>query len=71
MKWFLKYGPGLTSCIFLLGCSTYPDVNKDPAKNNKTTFQVDAIDCAKAYPESGSGSYVRERIACMNLKGWQ
>ncbi|MBU3637600.1 hypothetical protein [Polynucleobacter sp. es-MAR-4] len=62
----------LTFCVALLlfGCSVYPDVNKDPAKNNKATFQRDAVDCAQAYPEAGSGVHVKERIRCMNLKGW-
>ena len=55
---------------FLVGCSLYPDVNSDPSKNNKATFQRDALDCAQAYPESGSGVHVRQRIGCMNLKGW-
>ena len=59
----------LLSC-FLFGCSLYPDVNKDPAKNNKATFQRDAIDCALAYPEAGAGVHVKQRINCMNLKGW-
>ena len=63
------------SSLFLLaalfGCSSYPDVNSDPAKNNKATFQRDALDCAKAYPEAGSGVHVKQRIACMNLKGWK
>jgi hypothetical protein len=54
----------------LFACSSYPDVNEDPAKNNKATFQRDAIDCAKSYPEAGSGVHVKERIACMNVKGW-
>ena len=57
--------------ITLFGCSLYPDVNSDPAKNNKATFQRDALDCAKAYPEAGSGVHVKQRIACMNLKGWK
>lgn len=58
--------------VFLLvgACSSYPDVNSDPAKNNRATFQRDAIDCAKSYPEAGSGVHVKERIACMNIKGW-
>jgi hypothetical protein len=55
----------------LVGCSLYPDVNVDPAKNNKTTFKKDALDCAQAYPESGSGVHIKQRIGCMNLKGWQ
>ena len=55
----------------LLGCSLYPDVNVDPAKNNKATFQRDALDCAQAYPEAGSGVNIKQRIGCMKLKGWQ
>jgi len=43
----------------LFGCSFYPDVNRDPAKNNKVTFQRDAVDCAQSYPESGSGVHVK------------
>jgi hypothetical protein len=54
----------------LFGCSLYPDVNKDPAKNNKATFQQDALDCAQAYPEADSGVHIKQRISCMNLKGW-
>jgi hypothetical protein len=55
----------------LFACSSYPDVNSDPAKNNKATFQRDALDCAQSYPEAGSGVHVKQRIACMNLKGWK
>jgi hypothetical protein len=57
----------------LFGCRsmTYPDVNVDSTKNNKATFQRDAIDCALSYPESGSGMHVKQRIGCMNLKGWR
>ena len=54
----------------LMGCSSYPDENSDPAKNNKVTFRQDALDCAQSYPESGSGTHVKQRIGCMNLKGW-
>ncbi|WP_251370877.1 hypothetical protein [Polynucleobacter sp. Adler-ghost] len=54
----------------LMGCSLYPDINTDPAKNNKVTFRQDALDCAQSYPDSGSGVHVKQRIACMNLKGW-
>ncbi|MBU3558343.1 hypothetical protein [Polynucleobacter sp. Nonnen-W13] len=54
----------------LIGCSLYPDENTDPAKNNKVTFRQDALDCAQSYPESGSGTHVKQRIGCMNLKGW-
>ena len=54
----------------LMGCSLYPDVNTDPVKNSKATFRQDALDCAQSYPESGSGTHVKQRIGCMNLKGW-
>ena len=60
----------LTSVLFGCGSMIYPDVNVDPAKNNKVTFQRDALDCAQSYPESGSGVHVKERIGCMNIKGW-
>jgi hypothetical protein len=54
-----------------MGCPLYPDVNTDPAKKNKVTFRQDAMDCAQAYPESGSGTYFKLRISCMKLKGWR
>ena len=62
--------PILLIGFILMGCSLYPDVNKDPIKNNKATFRKDALDCAQSYPESGSGIHVKQRIGCMNLKGW-
>ena len=65
-----KFLASLLIATVLFACSSYPEVNIDPAKNNKATFQRDAIDCAKSYPESGSGVHVKERIACMNIKGW-
>jgi hypothetical protein len=63
---------GLCFALSLFGCGSiiYPDVNEDPAKNNIATFRRDAIDCAGAYPESGSGIHIKQRIGCMNLKGW-
>ena len=76
----MKVGPSIQALLralaalsigsTFLGCSLYPDVNRDPSKNNKVTFQRDAVDCAQAYPDSGSGVHVKQRIACMNLKGW-
>lgn len=69
-KFLFRIHPSLLIIFILLGCSLYPDVNSDPAKNNKATFQRDAMDCAQAYPESGSGVHVKQRISCMNLKGW-
>jgi hypothetical protein len=63
---------GLCFALSLFGCGSiiYPDVNEDPAKNNIANFRRDAIDCAGAYPESGSGIHIKQRIGCMNLKGW-
>ncbi|CAM3656178.1 hypothetical protein [Polynucleobacter brandtiae] len=55
----------------LAACTSYPDVNQDPAKNNRQTFQRDALECAQAYPDAGSGVHVRQRIDCMKLKGWR
>jgi hypothetical protein len=49
----------------------YPDMNVDPAKNNKATFQRDALDCAKSCPYVDSGTHFKQRIGCMNLKGWR
>ena len=68
----VKLGRHLTKVIVLLlvGCSLYPDENIDPTKNNKATFRQDALDCAQSYPESASGTHVKQRIGCMNLKGW-
>jgi hypothetical protein len=67
----LKISIGFLMFTALFACSSYPDVNSDPAKNNKETFQRDALDCAQSYPEAGSGVHVKQRIACMNLKGWK
>jgi len=67
---FLKMSGLVILMSGLCSCSIYPDKNEDPAKNNKVTFQRDAVDCAEAYPESGSGTHVKQRISCMNLKGW-
>ncbi len=68
----LKAMVGLLVSSVLFGCGSmiYPDVNVDSVKNNKVTFQRDAVDCAQSYPESGSGVHVKQRIACMNIKGW-
>ena len=58
--------------FMLLACSgpQFPKTNSDPAKNNAKTFNQDLNDCLAAYPETPSGAHVKERISCMNLKGW-
>ena len=70
MRTVLKWATLLSAALVLWACTTYPTVNEDPAKNNQATFQKDALDCAKDYPEAGGGVHVKQRIACMNLKGW-
>ena len=56
----------------LLACSgpQFPKTNSDPAKNNPQTFNQDLNDCLAVYPESPSGAHIKQRISCMNLKGW-
>ncbi|MDO8714671.1 MAG: hypothetical protein Q7K13_09405 [Polynucleobacter sp.] len=66
----LKVAVSFLMALALIACSLYPDINSDPAKNNKATFQRDALDCAQSYPDSGSGVHVKQRIGCMNIKGW-
>ena len=46
----------------LLACASYPTVNEDPAKNNQATFQKDALDCAKDYPEAGGKLFILENM---------
>jgi hypothetical protein len=70
MQSLFKILASLLITTVLFACSSYPEVNIDPAKNNKATFQRDAIDCASSYPEAGSGVHFRQRITCMNIKGW-
>lgn len=61
---------GFSLVSLVMGCSVHSYVNLDPAKNNKVTFRQDTLECAQAYPEVASGAYLKERIACMKLKGW-
>jgi hypothetical protein len=56
--------------VALAGCGGIPDKNQDPAKNNAASFRKDWKECAEDYPELASGAHIRQRIGCMNLKGW-
>ena len=57
--------------LSLLACAAgFPKTNSDPAKNNSKTFNQDLNDCIEVYPELFSGAHVKQRISCMNLKGW-
>ena len=57
--------------IFLSACAQFPGTHPDPAKNNPTTYRADMRDCAQNYPETPTGSYLKQRVSCMELKGWQ
>ncbi|MBT8544387.1 hypothetical protein G6646_09505 [Polynucleobacter paneuropaeus] len=57
--------------LSLLACAAgFPKTNSDPAKNNAKTFNQDLNDCIEVYPETYGGIQIKQRISCMNLKGW-
>jgi hypothetical protein len=55
----------------LVACGGFPTTHPDGAKNNPASYQTDIKDCAQSYPETPDGVYLKHRIACMKLKGWQ
>jgi len=56
----------------LLACSSgFPTTHPDAAKNNVATYKADLKDCAQSYPETPDGVYLKQRISCLKLKGWQ
>jgi hypothetical protein len=55
----------------LFACSGFPSAHPDASKNNPTNYKSDIKDCAQAYPETSDGAYLKRRIACMKLKGWE
>jgi|GEM_PF-6360101 len=57
--------------LSLTACGGFPTTHPDPAKNNPTNYKTDLQNCAQAYPETASGVYLKQRIACMELKGWK
>ena len=60
----------LATLITLSACG-FPDKNIDPIKNNAQEHRKDMKDCAEAYTETPSGGYLKQRISCMELKGWR
>ena len=56
--------------LLLSGCATKALVNTDPSQNNPATYKRDLADCKEAYPGSNTGIEIKERLACMRLKGW-
>jgi predicted small lipoprotein YifL len=57
--------------LSLAACGGFPTTHPDAAKNNPTNHQVDMKDCTQSYPETADGVYLKRRIECMKLKGWQ
>ena len=55
----------------LAACGGFPTTHPDAAKNNPTNYQIDMKDCTQSYPETPDGVYLKQRINCMKLKGWQ
>ena len=66
----LNNGLPLTILFALTACG-FPDKNIDPVKNNPQAHRQDMKDCALAYPETPDGVYLKRRVGCMELKGWQ
>jgi predicted small lipoprotein YifL len=57
--------------LSLVACGGFPTTHPDAAKNNPTSYKADINDCAQSYPETHDGTYLKRRIECMKLKGWQ
>jgi hypothetical protein len=62
---------GTVVFLSLTACSSLPDANRDPLKNNRATFNQDLKECQEDYPETSSGTHIRQWEGCMKLKGWQ
>jgi hypothetical protein len=59
-------------CVFILiSCAGFPSENQDLAKNNTVTYNKDFKECKEDYPETSSGTHIRQWIGCMKLKGWR
>lgn len=54
----------------MLACTSFPDEHADPAKNTSAANQADLKACARSYPETPDGVYLKQRVSCMKLKGW-
>jgi predicted small lipoprotein YifL len=57
--------------LALTACGGFPTTHPDAAKNNPAIYQGDMKDCTQSYPETPDGVYLKQRINCMKLKGWQ
>jgi hypothetical protein len=62
----------LGSMLLFSACTTsFPSNNMDPAKNNQGAYSQDLKECKEDYPQTSSGTHIRQWISCMNLKGWK
>ena len=57
--------------LLLAACGGFPTTHPDNAKNNSANYKVEINDCTQSYPETPDGVYLKRRIECMKLKGWQ
>ena len=55
----------------LVACGGFPTTHPDTTKNNASIYKTDLQDCKQSYPESPEGVYLKQRINCLKLKGWQ
>lgn len=63
--------PLIPLTLALISCVSIPSENPDPAKNNKASYNKELRECQEDYPETGSGSHIRQWAGCMKLKGWR
>jgi hypothetical protein len=71
IKRFVLISNILAVAVSMLACTGFPDEHSDPAKNTPAANQADLKDCARAYPETPDGVYLKQRVSCMKLKGWK
>lgn len=55
----------------LFSCASFPSVNVDPSKNNRSTYRQDLAECKEDHPVSSVGLHYNRWAECMNLKGWK
>ena len=63
--------PFILLVFALISCASFPSENPDPSKNNKAAYEKDLKECKEDYPETPSGTHIRQWINCMKLKGWK
>ncbi|MBU3606117.1 hypothetical protein IEN92_05055 [Polynucleobacter sp. MWH-Creno-3A4] len=61
----------LALALGLIACGGFPTTHPDATKNTPANNKADLKDCAQSYPETPDGVYLKNRIDCMKLKGWQ